>query len=577
VLRRLLRRAVRHAWQLGAERPVTPALVDATVRVLGDAYPVLRSARDGIVEMAEREEVRFRRTLDSGHTLLESQLEEVPHGGILEGETAFRLHDTYGFPVELVEEIASERGITVDRVAFDREMEAQRARARAARASTSADGPAVYRQIFDASGPTRFLGYEETETRATVLAVVADGEPIDTADTGREVEVFFDTTTFYGESGGQVGDTGTATTDTGELEVVDTQHAVPGLHGHRAIVRRGTVRVGQDALLAVDAGRRERIRKSHTGTHVLHWALRSVVGQHVQQAGSLVEAGRLRFDFSHHAALEDDVVAEVERVANERVIENARVRVYQVARQEAEELGALAFFGDKYGEVVRVVEAGSYSRELCGGTHVPSTGQIGPLVVVGESSIGSNLRRIEAYTGSSGYAYLSGLRRQLETAASHLRTRPDQVGEAAAALVARTKAQEDRLEAFEAGSRSVEATRLVESAEVHGGNRLVVAGREGLQPDELRQLAMQIRDRLGSGVVVVGSARAGKAGVVVAVTPELARSGVSAAEIAGAAAAVLGGGASRDPELSQAGGPHGDRIGDALEEAGRIATEALGG
>ncbi|HEX9977484.1 MAG TPA: DHHA1 domain-containing protein, partial [Acidimicrobiia bacterium] len=315
----------------------------------------------------------------------------------------------------------------------------------------------------------------------------------------------------------------------------------------------------------------------HTGTHVLHWALRSVVGQHVQQAGSLVEAGRLRFDFSHQAALEDDVVAEVERVANERVIENARVRVYQVARQEAEELGALAFFGDKYGEVVRVVEAGSYSRELCGGTHVPSTGQIGPLVVVGESSIGSNLRRIEAYTGSSGYAYLSGLRRQLETAASHLRTRPDQVGEAAAALVARTKAQEDRLEAFEAGSRSVEAARLVESAEVHGGNRLVVAGREGLQPDELRQLAMQIRDRLGSGVVVVGSARAGKAGVVVAVTPELARSGVSAAEIAGAAAAVLGGGASRDPELSQAGGPHGDRIGDALEEAGRIATEALGG
>ncbi|OFW66879.1 MAG: alanine--tRNA ligase [Actinobacteria bacterium RBG_16_68_21] len=577
VLRRLLRRAVRHAWQLGAKRPVTPALVDATVEVLGDAYPALRAARDGIAEMAEREEVRFRRTLDSGHTLLGSQLEELEEGGVLEGETAFKLHDTYGFPVELVEEIASERGVTVDRNGFDREMERQRARARAARSSTAADAPAVYRQIIDGSGPTRFLGYDEIETRGTVLAIVADGETISRAAAGREVEVFFDTTTFYGESGGQVGDTGTATSETGELEIIDTQHAVPGLHGHRAVVRTGSIEVGQTAVLAVDAARRERIRKSHTGTHILHWALRSVVGPHVQQAGSLVEAGRLRFDFSHYAALDDDEVAEVERVANERVIENAGVRAYQVARQEAEELGALAFFGDKYGEVVRIVEAGTYSRELCGGTHVPTTGQIGPLIVIGESSIGSNLRRIEAYSGSSGYAYLSGLRRQLDTAASHLRTRPDQVGEAAAALVMRTRALEDRIEAFAASARSESAESLVESADVIGKGRLVVAGRDGMSPDELRQLAMQVRDRLGSGVAVIGSARDGKAGVVVVVTPDLARAGVSAASIAAAAASIVGGGASRDPELSQAGGPHGDRIGDALEEAGRIAAEALRG
>ena len=578
ILRRLLRRAVRHAWQLGAERPVTPALVEATVEVLGDAYPALRAARAGIVEMAEREEVRFRRTLDSGHTLLASQLDELDVGGVLEGETAFKLHDTFGFPVELVEEIASERGLGVDREGFDREMDAQRARARAARSSgVAADAPVVYRRILDASGPTRFLGYDEVDTRGTVIFIVADGEAIEKAETGREVEVLFDTTTFYGESGGQVGDSGVATTDTGTLEIVDTQHAVPGLHGHRAIVRSGWVGVGQSALLAVDPGRRERIRKSHTGTHILHWALRSVVGQHVQQAGSLVEAGRLRFDFSHYEALGDDEIAEVERVANERVIENAGVRSYHVARQEAQDLGALAFFGDKYGDVVRVVEAGSYSRELCGGTHVPTTGQIGPLIVVGESSIGSNLRRIEAYSGSAGYAYLSGLRRQLESAASHLRTKPDHVGEAAAALVARTRAQEDRIEAFEARARNEAAESLVGSAEVIGTSRLVVAGRDGLESDALRQLAMQVRDRLGSGVAVIGSARAGKAGVVVAVTSDLARSGVSAATIAGAAAAIVGGGASRDPELAQAGGPKGDRIGDALEEAGRLATEALRG
>ena len=577
VLRRLLRRAVRHAWQLGAERPVTPALVDATVAVLGDAYPALRAGRDGIVEMAEREETRFRRTLDSGHTLLASQLEELDQGGVLEGGTAFKLHDTFGFPVELVEEIASERGITVDREGFDREMDAQRARARAARSFAGVDEPTVYREILDGSGPTRFLGYEEIETTAKVLAIIADGEMVEKASQDREVEVFFDATTFYGESGGQVGDTGMATTETGRLEIVDTQHALAGLHGHKAVVRSGWVQVGQPALLAVDAARRERIRKSHTGTHILHWALRSVVGQHVQQAGSLVEAGRFRFDFSHYAAVSDDEIAEVERVANERVIENAAVRAYQIARQEAEEIGALAFFGDKYGEVVRVVEAGSYSRELCGGTHVPATGQIGPLIVVGESSIGSNLRRIEAYTGSAGYAYLSDLRRQLESAASHLRTRPGQVAEAAGALVARSKALEERVEAFEARARSEAAERLAESADIVGQARLVVAARDGLPPDELRQLAMQLRDRLGSGVAVLGSARDGKAGVVVAVTPDLVPRGVSAASIAAVAAGIVGGGASRDQELAQAGGPHGDRIEDALEAAGRVATEALRG
>ncbi len=578
VLRRLLRRAVRHAWQLGAERPVTPALVDATVEVFGDAYPALRAGQAGIVEMAEREEVRFRRTLDSGHTLLSGQLDELEAGGTLEGETAFKLHDTYGFPVELVEEIAAERGVSIDREGFDREMEAQRARARAARGSSAAaDAPAVYRRILDDTGPTRFLGYDELDTRGTILAMVADGESIETADEGREVEVFFDTTTFYGESGGQVGDTGTATTETGRLEVVDTQHAVAGLHGHRCIVRSGSVAVGQTASLAVDAARRERIRKSHTGTHILHWALRSVVGQHVQQAGSLVEAGRLRFDFSHYAGLDHETVAEVERVANERVIENARVRAYEVARQEAEELGALAFFGDKYGEVVRVVEAGSYSRELCGGTHVPTTGQIGPLIVVAESSIGSNLRRIEAFSGSSGYAHLARLREQLEAAAGTLRTTPDRVGESAAALVARARAQEERIEGFEARLRTEEAVSLVEAADLIGDSRLVVARSDGLEPDELRQLAMQVRDRAGSGIAVLGAERDGKAGLVVAVTADLARSGVSAADIARAAATIVGGGASRDPELSQAGGPNGDRLGDALEEAGRLATEALHG
>jgi alanyl-tRNA synthetase len=577
VLRRLLRRAVRHAWQLGAEENVTPRLVRATIDTLGDAYPALRTAADGITETAEREEERFRRTLESGHSLLSAELERIDTGASLPGETAFKLHDTFGFPVELTAEIAAERGVDLDRHAFDTEMSAQRERARAARSkAATAHAPQVYRRIYDKSGPTRFEGYEHVDTMGTVLAIVGDGETMPQATEGQEVEVFFDTTTFYAESGGQVGDSGTATTETGRLRVTDTQHSLQDLHGHRAVVEQGTVAVGQGASLSVEPGRRERIRKSHSGTHILHWALRSVVGSHVQQAGSLVESGRLRFDFSHFGALTDEEVIEVERLANERVIENASVRAYQVTRGEAEEMGALAFFGDKYGEVVRIVEAGSYSRELCGGTHVHTTGQVGPLVVVSESSIGSSLRRIEAYTGSAGYEYFSDMRRRLRATAEILRVPPDRVDEAAANLAARSRQQEERLGQIESQTRSEAAREMVEQAEEVGGRRLVVADHHDLSPDALRQLGMQVRDRIGSGVAVLGSARDGKAGLVVVVTGDLVAQGINAAEIAGPAAKLVGGGASRDPELAQAGGPNGDRMEDAIEEAVRLARESLG-
>jgi alanyl-tRNA synthetase len=577
VLRRLLRRAVRHAWQLGAEKAVTPRLVEATVSAMGDAYPALVSAADGIAEMAEREEERFRRTLESGHTLLSSELEALAEGEpVLPGDTVFRLHDTYGFPVELTEEIASERGVGVDLDGFRTEMQAQRDRARAARPrGASEDAPRIYRGILDESGPTEFRGYDELETEATILAMVADGEHVEAAGEGREVEVFFDATTFYGESGGQVGDTGHVETPTGTLRITDTRHAAPGLHGHAARVTGGTVSVGQPAKMAVDAGRRERIRKSHTGTHILHWALREVIGPHVQQAGSLVEANRLRFDFSHYAGVPDDELFEIERLANERIIENSAVRASVTTREEAEEMGALAFFGDKYGDRVRVVDVGSYSRELCGGTHVSTTGQVGPVVVVAESSIGSNLRRVEAYSGSAGYDYLSGLRRQLDAAASVLRVSPDRTAEAAERIVARTRELEERIEAFEAKTRSVIADDIVAGAEEVGGSRLVVTSADGVEPEGLRLLAMQIRDRMGSGVAIVGSERQGKASLVVVVSRDLVEAGVSASSIAAAAATVVGGGASRDPELAQAGGPDGERLPDAFEAARTAAVEAL--
>jgi alanyl-tRNA synthetase len=577
VLRRLLRRAVRHAWQLGAEDPVTPRLVEATVAVMGEAYPALTSAAEGIAEMAEREEERFRRTLESGHSLLSAELETLDEGSVLPGDTAFRLHDTFGFPVELTEEIAAERGVGVDLTGFENEMAAQRDRARAARSKTDGDeAPKVYRKIFDSSGPTEFRGYEVLDTEATVLAIVADGEVLESADEGRDVEIFFDATTFYGESGGQVGDTGRVETATGTLRVMDTRHAVTGLHGHRATVTSGSVTVGQPARLSVDAGRRERTRKSHTGTHILHWALREVIGPHVHQAGSLVEPNRLRFDFSHYAGVGDDELYEVERVANERVIENEHVHARVTSREEAEEMGALAFFGDKYGDEVRVIDIGAYSRELCGGTHVTTTGQVGPLVVLGESSIGSNLRRVEAFAGSAAYQHLADLRRQLDSTASVLRVPRDRTAEAAERVIARTRELEERIEAFEAKTRSSLADDIVAGADTVGEARLVITAADGLDPEALRLLAMQIRDRIGSGVAVVGAVRDGKASLVAVVTPDLVSAGASAAGIAGAGAEVVGGGSSRDPELSQAGGPHGERLGDALAAARAAALEALG-
>jgi len=579
VLRRILRRAVRHGWQLGATEPITPRLVEATVEMMAEAYPELAGASDGIVETALGEEERFLRTLESGHSLLSAELEALGDEHLLPGGTVFKLHDTFGFPVELTEEIAAEAGVEVDRDGFEFEMEAQRSRARQARkARATAADTGVYRTIMDAEGPTEFRGYTDVDTEATILALVLDGEQVQSASDGADVEVFVDASTFYAERGGQVGDTGVIETPTGTLRVSDTRHAVYGLHGHEATVVTGSVEVGQPAKLEVDADRRERIRKSHTGTHILHWSLRDVLGEHVRQAGSVVEPDRLRFDFTHHGSLSRDELAAVEEATNQRVIENARVEARLVTPDEADAMGALAFFGEKYGDYgdhVRVIDIGGYSLELCGGTHVATSGQVGPVVLTDESSIGANLRRIEAYTGAAGYAHLSRLRRQLDATAGVLKTNADGALEAAERLLQKTRDLEERLEVLEASSRAGTAERLAAEADEVGGKRLVVTVADGADVDALRLLALQVRDRVGSGIAVVGAPRDGKASIVVVVTDDLVARGVSAATIASAAASVLGGGASRDPSLAQAGGPKGDRLADAMDRARDVAQEAL--
>ena len=576
VLRRLLRRAVRHASLLGVRDLIMPRLIETTVEIMGAAYPELREKHDGIVEMATREEERFRRTLESGHQLLDQELARMESGDVFPGATAFKLHDTYGFPRELTEEILLEKGIELDLEEFHRMMAEQRERARRHYKGGDAAAQAeAYRALLSAVEATEFVGYEHEGGSGQILSIVREGDTVDRADKGQEIEVFLDRTPFYAESGGQVGDTGTLSTPTGELRVADTRYALPGVHGHRGKVVAGYIQTGQEVVSEIDHDRRERIRKNHTGTHILHWALRDIVGEHVHQAGSLVADDRLRFDFSHYAGLEDEELLGVEQAVNERVIENARVTTLETSKAEAEAMGALAFFGDKYGERVRVVRAGDYSTEFCGGTHVPSTGQIGPLILVGEGSVAANTRRVEALTGTAAYAYLSELRRQLTQAADVLRTQPGTLVQAATALTGKVRDQEERLEAFEQQARSAAASRMLEAADEHDGAKLLVAATDDLSADGLRALAYQVRDRLGRGIGGIGSRHSGKGVLVAFVSPDLVAAGVSAADILRPAAQVLGGGGSRDPELAQAGGPHGDRLEDALEEARSTAQGIL--
>ncbi|MGI8514981.1 MAG: alanine--tRNA ligase [Acidimicrobiia bacterium] len=579
VLRRVLRRAVRRAWQLGAKRElITPVLVDSAIKMLGEAFPELTAKKEAILSVVIREEERFRRTLASGLELFETEISNLGPEQTISGATAFKLHDTYGFPIELTTEIAQERGVSIYREGFDEEMGRQRQRARKAwRGGDEAANAEFYRAVLDETGLTTFIGYEHETGVGRVLAIARNGELIERADEGMEVEIFVDATPFYAEAGGQVGDSGTIVTATGEIEVGDTRHALAGLHGHRSKVKSGFISVGQEAELTIDSPRREKIRKSHTGTHVLHWALRRVLGEHAQQAGSLVEPGRLRFDFSHHTGVGSSELAEIESLANTRLIENGEVTTAITSKEEAERQGALAFFGDKYGDTVRLVKIGQFSVELCGGTHTHTSGQVGPLVVTSESSIGSNIRRVEALTGETAYDQMTEWRDGLTDASRLLRTSPSEVPQRVKALLGRVSELQGHLDAFRQRDRDSLAAHLAGEADTFGSHRLVVSAQPDLNPEQLRLLAMSIRDRIGSGVVVVGSDIGGKGSLVGTVSRDLVDEGLSAADLIADGAKLMGGGGSRDPVLSQAGGPDGSQLARALENVIETASKALGG
>ena len=575
VLRRILRRAVRHAWQYGGEGLIMPRLVESTIRTMSNAYPTLADKRDFILDVVTREEEKFRKTLESGHQLLDKELSEGTER--LSGPAAFKLHDTFGFPIDLTKEIAAERGVEVDLDGFEVEMSAQRERARSAwKGGEVAEGVEVYRKVLDVNGLTEFVGYDYEVSDGVVLSMVSDAETLDRAEEGREVEIFLDRSPFYAEAGGQVADTGVMDTDTGSAVVIDTQHVIQGLHGHRAKVTNGYLAIGQTVRATIDSLRREAIRKSHTGTHVLHWALRDVLGDHAEQAGSLVEPGRIRFDFSHFSQVAPEELAEVELEVNTRLVANSGVTTTVTSKQEAEKMGALAFFGDKYGETVRVVRIGEYSTEFCGGTHTSSSGQVGPLVLTSESSIGSNLRRVEALTGMAAYDHLVSVRKTLDHAGGLLKVSPGAVPDRLEQLLDKIAGLEKDLDAIRARNQESVAREMAAGAEKIGESNLVVADAGAISANELRRLALQIRDGLaGVGAVIVGSSVGAKGALVAVVSKDLMDKGVSAAELIGSAARELGGGGSRDPELAQAGGPNGGQLGVALEKARTEAERAL--
>jgi alanyl-tRNA synthetase len=568
VLRRMLRRVVSHAHRLGVEDDVMPPLAEATVERFGDAYPELVERKAFVLQVAASEEEHFRATLRQGLSRFEEEAERARSSGdrTFSGEAAFLYHDTFGFPIELTRELAEERGLSVDTEAFERLMARQRERAR--EGAKRAGDEAALVEAARGAGPTEFLGYRDLEAEARVVGLVAGDAAAESAAEGTEVRVVLDRTPFYAEGGGQVGDAGTVRTETGTMEVLDTVPGPGGTIVHRARVVSGEVRAGQEAQARVDAERRAATARSHTGTHVLHWTLRHVLGDHARQAGSLVAPGRLRFDFNHFEALSPDLLEEVEGTANARLAEDGAVRAYETTFEFARSQGAIALFGEQYGDMVRVVEIGDYSVELCGGTHVAHTGQVALQVLTSEASVGSGLRRVEGLVGPDAVAHVQAERRLLEEVAETLgATDPRQATERARRAVARIKELEQRLGGIRGQERGQRVEDLVAEARDVSGVALVVAELPGEDPGGLRELALRLKERLerdGHGAAVLGTADGGKATLVASITKDLIDRGVTAPALLESAARAVGGGAGGKAHLGFAGGGNPGALRSAL-------------
>ena len=570
VLRRLLRRAARHGRLLGINKPFLYDVAMVVINESKQAYPELAEKADYIKKVIKIEEERFEATVDQGIVILNEFIEDLKSKNelVMPGEMVFKLHDTYGFPLDLTREIAEENGLSIDEAGFKKEMDAQKKRAKEAHLSkdSSAWGDDVYGKL-DKSVKTQFVGYTEDNNEAKVLYIVKDGEVVETAQEGDEITVILDKTCFYAESGGQVGDTGTISSKNCTVTVNNTTKIADGKFLHSGIVLSGLLETGNEVVAQIDKKRRLAIARNHTTTHLLHKALREVLGDHVHQAGSLVEPGKLRFDFSHFSALTAEELKEVEDRTNAAILDSYSVDVKEMPIDEAKKLGAMALFGEKYGDTVRVVKVEDYSIELCGGTHIKNTSQAGLVKVLGESGVAAGVRRLEALTGEAAISYYSDKEQQLNEVAQALKASPADAIKKVDTLSQELKAYEKELEQLKNKLVSGAADDVLSNAADISGVKVVTARFDQLDMEGLRNTGDMLKNKLGSGVVVLGSSYGDKVSFIVTATKDVLGKGVHSGNVIKEVAKVAGGGGGGRPDMAQAGGKDISKIDEALKQA----------
>ena len=575
VLRRLLRRAARHGRLIGLKEPFLHKVATTVAAVMGDAYPELRAEEQRIGEVIRSEEERFGETLDRGLVLLEEATAKLKAAKqtTLPGEVAFRLYDTFGFPLDLTEDILSGENMTVDQAGFGKLMEEQRTRGREARLSQVL-APVSLSATATVTPTCRFTGYDRLEGDSTVRAIYGNGEGKREAVEGEEIEILTAETPFYGESGGQVGDRGTIQTSRGDIvEVIDTQHPTPQLTAHRSRVKKGRVQVGDKVGLSVDPKHRRRTMLNHSATHILHAVLRRELGAHVRQAGSLVAPDRLRFDFHHTGAIADEKLAQIEAQVNGYIRADAGVTIEEMNYQEAIRAGALAFFGDKYGDRVRVVKIGGFSTELCGGTHVERSGEIGLFKLPFESGVAAGVRRVEAFTGEGALDLINSYEQRLKEIGALVRGSADDAVDKVKKLLERQKELEREIEKLRGRFEKDQIPELLDKKQSVDGTNILVSRVDGLDAKQLRDVADQITEKLGSGVVVLASAGEANVNLVASVSKDLTKK-YHAGNIIKELARMVGGGGGGRPDFAQAGGKEPGQIAAALKRAEELIRQA---
>ena len=579
VLRRLLRRAARHGKLLGIQGEFLAELSKSVIACSGDAYPELVDKQEYIFKILSIEENSFYKTIDKGMEILKEDMEEMKAAGqtVMSGEKSFRLYDTYGFPIDLTKEILEEAGMSVDEDAFAAEMQAQKERARSARAKSNYMGAAatVYDEL-PAEMITAFAGYDVAEvTDAKIVALVANDEIAGMAQTGDSVAVFLDKTPFYAESGGQVGDHGTIRTGNGLVEVTDCVKVTGGKTAHIGTVVEGTIGVDETACAAIDTHHRMASARNHSATHLLHKALRTVLGTHVEQAGSYVSADRLRFDFTHFTGMTPEELKEVERLVNEAIFASYPIETEEMGIDAAREKGAMALFGEKYGDVVRVVDMGGYSIELCGGAHLKNTAQVGSFKIVSENGVAAGVRRIEALTGEGALQHYQAQEDEVRTLSQMVKATPDKLVARVEQLLAEQKELAKELEKLKAKLAGGAADEILDQKTEISGVTVLAAEVKDMDGNAMRTLGDQLKNKLGSGVIVLAGAKDGKVSLMAMATDDVVKKGVHAGNIIKAAAAVCGGGGGGRPNMAQAGGKDASKIGEALAKAKEVVAEQI--